>query len=88
MIHIAEAVLSHHERYDGSGYPRGLIGEEIPVISRILSIVDSFDVMTHIRPYKNEISKGEAAKELKRCSGTQFDPELVEVFLKSNNLLI
>ena len=65
-------------RYDGNGYPHGLKGEEIPIICRIINIVDSFDVMTHDRVYKKAISYEAAEKELLRCSGTQFDPALVK----------
>ena len=79
---IAEAVLYHHERWDGTGYPMGLKGEEIPIISRIISVCDSFDVMVNDRVYKKAISKEEAIAEVKRCSGTQFDPKVVEAFLK------
>mgnify|MGYP001080905687 CR=1 FL=1 len=79
---IANAVLSHHERWDGSGYPLGLKGENIPLVSRIISIVDSYDVMTHDRSYKKAISKKDALKELERCAGTQFDPGLVKVFIQ------
>jgi diguanylate cyclase (GGDEF)-like protein/PAS domain S-box-containing protein len=78
LSHIAGAILSHHERYDGKGYPQGLKGEEIPIICRIINIVDSFDVMTHDRIYKKAITYQEAEKELLRCSGTQFDPDLVK----------
>lgn len=82
---IAYYILCHHERYDGKGYPNGLKGEEIPLLSRILTIVDSFDVMTNERPYKKAISVKEAVEELKRCSGTQFDPKLVDVFVEIVN---
>ncbi len=78
---IAEAILSHHEWWNGKGYPHGLKKENIPLNSRIISIVDAYDVMTHERPYKKAISKKEAIKELIRCAGTQFDPNLVEIFI-------
>lgn len=81
LEHIAEAILAHHERWDGAGYPRGLEGYEIPLISRILSIVDAYDAMTSDRPYRKAMSKGEALEELQRCSGAQFDPDLVKIFL-------
>ncbi len=79
--HIALEVLSHHERWDGKGYPRGIKGKEIPLLARIISIVDAYDVMTHGRPYKEAISSKEAQKELTRCAGSQFDPGLVKTFL-------
>jgi diguanylate cyclase (GGDEF)-like protein/PAS domain S-box-containing protein len=79
---IADAILTHHERWDGKGYPQGLIGDEIQVISRIISIVDTFDVMTHKRPYKDAVSKEEALNEIRRCAGNQFDPELAEIFIE------
>ncbi|MFZ3086272.1 MAG: HD domain-containing phosphohydrolase [Candidatus Hydromicrobium sp.] len=79
---IADAVLSHHEWWDGSGYPQGLKGENIPLISRIISIIDAYDVMTHDRSYKKAVSKKESLEELKRCAGTQFDPKLVKIFIQ------
>ena len=78
--YIAKAILTHHERWDGGGYPLGLRGNEILLISRMLSILDAYDVMTHDRLYRKAISHGSALDELRRCSGTQFDPELVEIF--------
>ncbi len=75
------AILHHHERWDGNGYPSGLKGESIPLEARILSIADTFDAITSLRPYRAALSYKEAVKELKRCAGTQFDPKLVEVFL-------
>ncbi|MFW5873587.1 MAG: HD domain-containing phosphohydrolase [Bacillota bacterium] len=79
---IAEEIYSHHERWDGKGYPRGLKRKEIPYLARIISIVDAYDVMTNKRVYSNAISKEEALKELKACAGTQFDPEIIKVFNK------
>jgi HD-GYP domain-containing protein (c-di-GMP phosphodiesterase class II) len=67
----------HHERYDGSGYPDGICGETIPLGSRILGVVDAYTTMIGGRKYKNPISKELALKELVRCKGTQFDPEIV-----------
>lgn len=78
---LAEYALTHHERMDGKGYPQGLKGEEIPLFSRIISICDSYEAMTADRPYRQALSKDFAIAELKRCSGTQFDPILVEVFI-------
>jgi len=77
---LADNILSHHERWDGTGYPRGLKATAIPIASRIVSIVDAYDVMTHNRPYRKAISKIEAIREIKRCSGTQFDSEIVSKF--------
>lgn len=82
---LAEEVLAHHERWDGAGYPKGLAGERIPLLARIISIIDAFDVMTHDRAYKTAISRAEAIEELNRCAGTQFDPQLVQVFTKMMN---
>ena len=82
LAHIANKILAHHERYDGTGYPNKLQGEEIPLLSRIINIVDSFDVMTHKRVYKEAFDKEYVIQELKRCSGTQFDSELVKEFIE------
>jgi diguanylate cyclase (GGDEF)-like protein len=77
---IAPAVLHHHERYDGGGYPEGLAGEDIPLEARIICVADSFSAMTAERPYRGRMSLEEACAELERCSGTQFDPRVVEAF--------
>jgi diguanylate cyclase (GGDEF)-like protein len=77
---IAEAVLTHHERWDGSGYPLGLNGNEIPFFSRIFAIIDAYDVMTRDTVYRKAMSDAEALNELRRCAGTQFDPKLVKMF--------
>ena len=81
LENVAKCVLTHHEKYDGTGYPLGLSKEDIPLISRIISVADSYDVMTTERPYKKAMSKTEAIAELKRCSNTQFDPKIVELFI-------
>lgn len=77
---ITPIVRHHHEYYDGTGYPAGLRGDEIPLLARILTVADSFEAMTSDRPYRKGMSIGEAAAELRRCSGTQFDPAIVEAF--------
>ena len=79
---IAEGILSHHERWDGAGYPQGLQAEKIPLLARILAIIDAYDVMTQKRLYKTVVSSKEAVAELRRCAGTQFDPRLVDLFIK------
>lgn len=81
--HIADAILSHHERWDGTGYPEGKREQAIPQISRVIAVVDSFDMMQRDRPYRKGLSKVEALAELERCAGKQFDPELVRQFMKS-----
>src|SRR5665648_975222 len=80
LSHIADAILSHHERWDGKGYPRKLSGHGIPYLARIISIIDSYDVMTHDRIYKKAISREEALEELRRCTAKQFDPEITKSF--------
>ncbi len=81
LASIAEAILYHHEWWDGNGYPEGIKGEKIPLISRIISVVDAYDAMTNDRPYRKALSKKEAIEELKKWSGSQFDPYLVERFI-------
>jgi HD-GYP domain-containing protein (c-di-GMP phosphodiesterase class II) len=80
---ILPAVLSHHERYDGTGYPQGLSGEEIPIEARIISIADAFDAMTSFRRYRHNFTAEEAKAEIQRCKGTQFDPVVAEVALRA-----
>jgi len=82
IVHIAKFILACHENWDGSGYPKGLKREAIPIVSRIMFIVDAYDVMTNKRIYKKAMSKDDAIKELRRCAGTQFDPVLVEKFIE------
>jgi HD-GYP domain-containing protein (c-di-GMP phosphodiesterase class II) len=76
-----ECVLHHHERWDGAGYPHGLRGEEIPMEARILAVADAYDAMTSDRPYRPALSHEDAMNEVRRCSGTQFDPEVADAFL-------
>lgn len=78
---VAHAILAMHERWDGSGYPQGLIAEQIPLLSRILAILDTYDVITHDRVYKNALTSKEALLEMERLSGLHFDPTLVDLFL-------
>lgn len=79
---VSRSVLYHHERWDGTGYPMGLNGDEIPLLARIIAVCDSYDVMTSKRVYKRAMSKEEAIEELKNCAGYQFDPKIVEIFIK------
>ncbi|UMZ72967.1 PAS domain S-box protein [Natranaerofaba carboxydovora] len=80
--HVAKDILAHHERWDGKGYPQGLKEKEIPLLARITSIADAYDVMSNGRPYKKAMLKEEIIEEFRRCAGTQFDPELVEIFVE------
>lgn len=81
MSSVAKYVLHHHERWDGSGYPSGLKGDAIPLLSRMIAIADAYDVMTTDRVYSRSMSPQEAIDELIRCKGTQFDPEMVDAFI-------
>jgi HD-GYP domain-containing protein (c-di-GMP phosphodiesterase class II) len=76
-------VLFHHERWDGGGYPTGRSGTEIPVEGRVLAVADAFDAMTSLRPYRDRLSGDEAALEIERCAGGQFDPRLAGVFVEA-----
>jgi HD-GYP domain-containing protein (c-di-GMP phosphodiesterase class II) len=84
---VADWVLHHHERWDGAGYPDGLVGEEIPLGARILFVADAYDAMTNDRVYRSRLADDEALAELERCSGTQFDPEIVAAFAEEVGLL-
>lgn len=82
MLQLAEEIaLTHHERWDGTGYPLGLKGEEIPMSGRIVALADVFDALTHRRPYKDPWSNAKALMEIQKQSGRQFDPQVVEAFL-------
>jgi diguanylate cyclase (GGDEF)-like protein len=81
LNHTLPLIMYHHEKFDGTGYPKGLKGIQIPLHARILAVADSFDAMTTNRPYGKRKTTGEAIEELKRCQGTQFDPDIVEAFL-------
>lgn len=80
---VADEILSHHERWDGTGYPSGLSGEKIPFLSRIIALADAFDVMTRGTPYKLPLSRQETMEEISRLSGTQFDPQLAFLLLEN-----
>ncbi len=86
LADVADLVLKHHEKYDGSGYPLGLKGEEIPIENRILSVVIAYSAMTNPRPYAPTLTPAQALAELKRCAGSHFDPLMVETFVNLHNL--
>ena len=79
---IADAVLHHHERWDGDGYPNGLAGDQIPLDARVISVADSFSAMTSNRPYREAMDVDAACQELERCAGGQFDPRVVDLFVE------
>jgi HD-GYP domain-containing protein (c-di-GMP phosphodiesterase class II) len=79
---VTDIILTHHERMDGRGYPRGLRGEQIPVGARILAVLDAFASMTSGRPYRAAMTREEAVAELRRYAGSQFDPAVVEAFVQ------
>ncbi|WP_029215091.1 HD domain-containing phosphohydrolase [Kallotenue papyrolyticum] len=79
----AEIALAHHERWDGSGYPHGLVGSAIPLAGRIVAVADVFDALTHERPYKSAWSEAQALAEIERQRGRQFDPAVVDAFFRA-----
>jgi HD-GYP domain-containing protein (c-di-GMP phosphodiesterase class II) len=79
--HLAEIIYYHHERYDGGGYPEGISGEDIPLLSRIITVADAFDAMTSTRSYREKLNIEKAVQEIQSNSGTQFDPKVVDAFL-------
>jgi two-component system, cell cycle response regulator len=81
LAQVAEIVGATHERYDGTGYPRGLAGQEIPLAARIVFVCDAFDAMIAARPFGEAKSEAEALHELRTCAGSQFDPHVVDVFM-------
>lgn len=85
---LAQAILAIREQWAGSGYPYRLKGEQIPILARIISIIEVYDVITHERPYSIKMSQAEALRELERCSGTQFDPNLIRLFLENVHTLV
>jgi HD-GYP domain-containing protein (c-di-GMP phosphodiesterase class II) len=82
FAHLADIILYHHEWWNGGGYPQGLRGEEIPLMSRIISILDAFDAMTHRQQGKPAMTEEEALLELDHKAGIQFDPSLVQIFIR------
>jgi diguanylate cyclase (GGDEF) domain/uncharacterized domain HDIG len=82
MVELAENILAHHEKWDGTGYPKGLKGKAIPKIARIIAIADSYDAMINDRPYRKALSQRMTVQEIRQNAGTQFDPEVVSVFLE------
>jgi polar amino acid transport system substrate-binding protein len=81
LSEISRAVRHHHERFDGSGYPEGLRGEEIPLFSRIILVAQTYEAMTHHRPYRRALPAEEAIRRLQESAGSQLDPEIVKHFL-------
>lgn len=83
LLPALDVVLHHHEKYDGSGYPSGLSGQNIPLAARIFAVADAFDAMTNDRPYRKAFTQAEAVAEIERCANTQFDPQVVEAFIQA-----
>ena len=85
---VCRVAAEHHERWDGRGYPAGLRGDRIDFNARVVAVADAFDAMTSVRPYRPAAGYAEAAAELERCAGTQFDPEVVRAFLSTPRPMI
>lgn len=83
VAEVLDAVHSHHERYDGNGYPSGLLGEDIPLLGRILAVADAYAAMTVDRPFKTKLSADQARRELLEVAGSQLDPDLVGRFVRT-----
>jgi len=82
MLELAEYIVAHHERWDGSGYPKGIKGEEIPRLARVITLADSYDAMTNERPYRKALTEQGVIEEIRKNSGVQFDPDLAKVFIE------
>lgn len=82
ISYLSQAILEHHERWDGKGYPEGIKGNGISMFARIIAVADAYDVMTSTNSYKKNLNEEEAVNEIIRCSGTQFDPEVARVFVQ------
>ena len=82
LANVSPIIHAHQERYDGSGYPDGLVGEQIPFEARLIAIVDAYGAMIDDRVYRTSLRHAEAVEELRRCKGSQFDPILVEIFIR------
>ena len=84
---VSNWLRCHHERWDGLGYPKGLKGEEIPISGRIIALADTYDAMTSTRPYRTALSHEVAMLEIRKCAGTQFDPNLAAIFISLSDVI-
>ncbi|HWR55162.1 MAG TPA: HD-GYP domain-containing protein [Negativicutes bacterium] len=87
LQYVAHVVRHHHERWDGAGYPGGLAGDRIPLASRIIAVADAYDAMTSMRPYRPSLTHEQSIAELGRCRGSQFDPAVVDAFIRWKPLI-
>ena len=83
MSQVADCIVAHHERWDGTGYPKGLKGEAIPIDARIIALADSYDAMTSERPYRMALNEKDVLAEIQENAGTQFDPEITRIFIEN-----